>query len=185
MSPSPQDLEKQEETDLEVDESMQMGEVTQRFDQDGKGYLTPAEAKVRKMASVGGSLSNDKVIQVVEESMILQQSNKQLKTYLWVSAAMVIILALANLGTAFAAARLAKDTEVDNGALVTTDGNNRVSTVATSAEEHRGVVLEEDPDPATVAVCIDPVELGRMYNQTMAGTPTILQTDSVSDGQQQ
>jgi len=90
-----------------------MSVVSQAYDRTGKGYLDETEKTMRKLDESGkGHLSNDAVYEILLEST---KQTKQLATQRYLLIALgcfTIILALANMATAFAAASLAKDTTV-------------------------------------------------------------------------
>ena len=98
------------------------------FDRHGKGYLDDTERAMRKMDSKNqGYLDLDKVYQIMETLQdeqkksaqlieVLQSEQKKaanLKKGICALVAFAILLACANIGTSFAAARLAKDTTID------------------------------------------------------------------------
>jgi hypothetical protein len=99
------------------------------FDIDGDGVLDEAEMAMRDMDTDNcGYLTNDKVYKVMLEQMKLEQELFGLKRMSMVFLVIIIILSLATLGTSFAAATLAKDTNVENGNLVAKDGSGVVGT---------------------------------------------------------
>eukprot|EP01083_Nonionella_stella_P198627 729118_1 len=83
--------------------------VSKMYDIDGK--LDAAEMAMRDMdKSNRGYLSNETVYKLMKEQMETQKQLFRVKRVMFVLLALVVILALANLGTSFAAASLAKDT---------------------------------------------------------------------------
>jgi hypothetical protein len=118
--------------------------VTSRmFDIDGDGVLDEAEKAMRDMdVDNCGYLTNDKVYKVMLEQMKLQQEVFGLKRMSMVFLVIISILSLATLGTSFAAATLAKDTNVKNGNLVAKDGSG---VVGTSSVATRFMVTEGAP----------------------------------------
>jgi hypothetical protein len=103
--------------------------TSKMYDVDGDGKLDVAEQAMRDMDTANrGYLTNEKVYKVMLEQMKLQQEVFSLKRMSMVFLAIVFILSLATLGTSFAAAMLAKDTNVENGNLVAKDGGGVVGT---------------------------------------------------------
>jgi hypothetical protein len=103
--------------------------TSKMYDVDGDGKLDVAEQAMRDMDTDNrGYLANEKVYKVMMEQMKLQQEVFGLKRMAMVFLAIVFILSLATLGTSFAAAMLAKDTNVENGNLVAKDGGAVVGT---------------------------------------------------------
>jgi hypothetical protein len=119
--------------------------TSKMFDVDGDGQLDDAEKAMRDMdTDNNGYLTNDKVYKVMLEQMKLQQEVFGLKRIAMIFLAIVFILSLATLGTSFAAAMLAKDTDVKNGNLVAKDSGAVLGTsnVATSFSVTEGVDAE-------------------------------------------
>ena len=98
--------------------------VSKLYDVDGDGVLNEAEAALRSLDSSGrGYLTNDKVLGVMEAQLDLQRQMFNLKRLVAGLGAFAVLLALSNLGTAFAAARLAKDTAVRPPSSSSGDGD--------------------------------------------------------------
>ena len=114
--------------------------VSRRYDVDGDGMLDEAEQTMRDMDTDDkGYLTNDKVYKIMVEQMKLQQEVFSLKRLSLVFLVIMVFLSLATLGSSFAAATLAKDTDVKNGSLVEKNGGG---TVATSNAAKTFIVLE-------------------------------------------
>ena len=87
--------------------------VSKMYDVDGDGVLNEAERALRELDTEGeGHLSNQKALKIMEQQLALQRQLFSMKRILIGLVAFTVILALSNLGTAFAAASLAKDTSV-------------------------------------------------------------------------
>lgn len=106
--------------------------ISQKYDVDGDGQLDDTERAMRDMDKSGrGFLSNDKVYKILQEQMALQQQMFNMKRIIIGLSAFTLILALSNLGTAWAAAVLAKDTTVDSsGNMQAKSGTGMVGTEA-------------------------------------------------------
>jgi len=113
-------------------EQRTLSKVSRSYDRGDKGYLDDYERKMRSLdKSNRGHLSNDTVYDILRESVDVQ---KKMVTQRWLIiglTAFAVLLALANVGTSFAAATLAKDTEVTpTGELANKNNHERVATTA-------------------------------------------------------
>lgn len=121
--------------------------VSRMYDFDGDGQLDEAELAMRNMDKSGkGFLTNEKVFGLMQQHMQQQKQLFKFKKIMISLAALVFLLTLANLGTSFAAAYLAKDTTVNNkGALVNSNSKEKVSTQVTGDlfEVKRGATGED------------------------------------------
>ena len=109
-----------------------LSKVSKMYDRDNKGYLDEQEQKMRALDTTGaGHLTNQQVYDILRES---SEQNRKVATQRHLIIALgcfATLLALANMGTAFAAAYLAKDTEITpNGELASKDTHKRVATTA-------------------------------------------------------
>lgn len=85
--------------------------VSRMYDIRGDGELDEAELAMRHMDTSGrGYLTNDKVYELMQDHVHTQRKLFQFKKIIIILAVLVVILALSNLGTSFAAAILSKDT---------------------------------------------------------------------------
>ena len=90
-----------------------LSRVSRLYDIDGDGKLNAAEQAMRDLDTAGvGHISNEKVYRIMEQQLALQHQMFNMKRVVIGLIAFSVILALSNLGTAFAAASLAKDTSV-------------------------------------------------------------------------
>ena len=127
-----------------------MSVVSKAYDRDNKGYLDDTEKAMRELDTDNkGHLSNATVYELMLES---NRQTKKLATQKWLLIALVcfsVILALANMGTAFAAAHLAKDTTVNTktGELVLMEDED--TPVATSAKGRTFNLGEAVPDSSS------------------------------------
>jgi hypothetical protein len=105
----------------------QLSTISKKFDMDGKGYLDDTEQALRRLDSQNiGHLDVHKVYDLMKGLQTAQHSNAELMETLQKESrrngslrrgiialfAFTLLLTLANIGTSFAAARLAKDTQV-------------------------------------------------------------------------
>jgi len=113
-----------------------MSTVSKMYDIDGDGQLDEAEQAMRDMdKSNRGYLTNEKVYKMMQEQMETQRQLFHVKRMMFILLGVVVILALSNFGTAFAAAYLAKDTTTSpNAELVDKATGEKLST-QTSTEE--------------------------------------------------
>jgi hypothetical protein len=111
-----------------------LSRTSKLFDIDGDGELDGAEQAMRDMDTENrGFLTNEKVYEVMLGQMKLQQEVFGLKRMSLGLVFVVVLLSVAMLGSSFAAATLAKDTNVVNGSLVAKDGTGVVGTSAVAA----------------------------------------------------
>jgi hypothetical protein len=125
--------------------SKQLSVTSMMYDVDGDGKLDDAEKAMREMDTDNrGYLTNEKVYKVMLEQMKLQQEVFGLKRMSLVFLVVVFLLSLGTLASSFAAATLAKDTNVSNGNLVAKDGGG---VVGTSSVATTFIVTEGAPSP--------------------------------------
>jgi len=91
--------------------------ASQRWDLDGDGVLDDAELALKNMAAGEDTLDTKKVYELMQEHLQTQKSLWQFKRVTAAFFVIIIILALSNLGTSFAAAYLSKDTTTSGGDL--------------------------------------------------------------------
>lgn len=120
--------------------------VSKQYDHNNKGYLDETEQRMRELDQSGkGHLNNAAVYDLMKDSMEVQ---KKMATQRWLLIGLTcfsVILALSNMATGFAAARLAKDTEVastTNNLVVKGHPDQLVGTAAKSEQFTFGTVVE-------------------------------------------
>jgi hypothetical protein len=120
-----------------------LSKVSMKYDIDGDGKLDPSEKAMRDMDTDDrGYLTNEQVYKVMLEQMKLQREVFGLKRMVVIFVSIILLLSLATLGTSFAAALLAKDTDVKDGNLVVKGGDG---VVGTSNVASTFTVTEVDP----------------------------------------
>jgi hypothetical protein len=123
-----------------------LSRTSKLYDIDGDGKLDGTEQAMRDMDTENrGFLTNEKVYEVMLGQMKLQKEVFGLKRMSLILVFVVFLLSLAMLGSSFAAATLAKDTNVVNGSLVAKDGTGVVGTSAVAATFAVG---EDGPPPS-------------------------------------
>lgn len=91
--------------------SSRLSAISRKYDVDGDGKLDEAEQAMRDMDKEGrGFLTNDKVYSIFQQQLRMQKQLLLAKRLLIFFAMMLIILAVANIGVAFAAARYVRET---------------------------------------------------------------------------
>jgi hypothetical protein len=129
--------------------------VSKMYDVDGDGKLDESEQAMRDMDTDNrGYLTNEKVYKVMLEQMKLQNEVFSLKRMALAFVCIIFFLSLATLGTSFAAASLAKDTNVKNGILMRKNTNDVVGTsnvaetviLTQGAPSGRRLVIEGDTE---------------------------------------
>jgi hypothetical protein len=158
--------------------------TSKMYDVDGDGKLDLAEQAMRDMDTDNrGYLANEKVYKVMMEQMKLQQEVFGLKRMAMVFLAIVFILSLATLGTSFAAAMLAKDTNVENGNLVAKDGGAVVGTSNVAAtftvtegvpEDGSGRSLQNTFTKADAAIWITRADADKVAAECVGGGSVFL-----------
>jgi hypothetical protein len=153
--------------------------VSKNYDVGDKGFLTDTEQQMRGMDSGNvGHLTNAKVSAIVNETLGLREKNGTMKMWLGILGAAVAVLGLSNLGSAFAAAWLAKDTTINEstGQLLVKDTDSPVTTQSTGLTSN--LVLEESNSYG----CMDRDDAAKLWAGVLAGTPSSL---TVQDPSQQ
>lgn len=139
-----------------------LSSISKLYDVDGDGVLDEYEQALRDMdQSNRGFVSNAKALSLLKEQIQLQKNLLNFKRIIIALSVFTLILALSNLGTAWAAAVLAKDTSVENGALVDRDSHQVLATndnvllvdgfVTDDARKPTGRFLETQIYSATVS----------------------------------
>lgn len=109
--------------------SSRLSLVSKQYDIRGEGHLDETEQKMRAMDREGrGYVPNEQVYQILQDQSRMQASLKAAKRLLILFAVLLVILAVANIGIAFAAAKLAKDTTIQNDVLVVKGTDTSVAT---------------------------------------------------------
>lgn len=100
--------------------------ISQQYDRGNKGYLDDTEKKLRQLDTENqGHLDINKVYELMQEFQTEQRKAMNLKRIVICLAAFAILLCLANIGTSFAAAKLAKDMKADSaGNLIVLSTND-------------------------------------------------------------
>ena len=146
VSFSPETIEAQKTTLTEA-QRRRLSTISRQYDLGHKGYLDETEQALRKMDSQNlGALTIDKVYNIMQNLQQEQKANSELietlrresrrnlklKKGIIGLCAFTALLAAANIGTSFAAARLAKDTQVSytTNDLMSTSTNVRIGTTA-------------------------------------------------------
>jgi hypothetical protein len=156
-----------------------LSKVSTHYDVGDKGFLTDTEKQMRGMDSDNlGHLTNAQVSSVVTETLALRETTGRMKTWLGILGVFVVILALSNLGTAFAAAWLAKDTTVNesSGKLLVKDSDTPV--MAQSYGQTSTLVLEEESNSYG---CMDREDAAKLWAGVLDGTPSALTIQDSSE----
>jgi hypothetical protein len=149
----------------------QLSKISRNYDLGDKGFLTVTEQSMRGMDSDNvGHLTNSKVSTIVAETLALRDKTNKMKMWLCILGVAVIVLGLSNLGTAFAAAWLAKDTTVNEltGRLMVKDSDTPVTVQSTGQTSN--LVFEE----SNLYGCMDREDAANLWTGVMDGTPSSL-----------
>eukprot|EP00585_Thalassiosira_rotula_P002591 CAMPEP_0196138286 /NCGR_PEP_ID=MMETSP0910-20130528/5974_1 /TAXON_ID=49265 /ORGANISM="Thalassiosira rotula, Strain GSO102" /LENGTH=336 /DNA_ID=CAMNT_0041398869 /DNA_START=256 /DNA_END=1266 /DNA_ORIENTATION=+ len=99
-----------------------LSSTAEKYDIDGDGKLNDAERAMRNMdKSNRGYITNDKVYEMMQLQLKTQKELFHTKRITCVLLVLVVLLALSNLGTSFAAAHLAKETTVNTESQLITN----------------------------------------------------------------
>lgn len=128
------DVENQHKVQSFQKAQSELSRVSLMYDINGDGKLDEAERAMRELDTTGrGYLTNEKVYDIMNEHIKMQRDLFRFKRVVFGLTVFVVLLALSNLGTSFAAAYLAKDTTTnDLDELINTKTNSAVSTQTTS-----------------------------------------------------
>lgn len=96
--------------------------ISKNYDRGQKGYLDDTEKLARALDSGEGAPSIERVIALLENLQSEKRLNMTMKKVIIGLGVFALLLSLANIGTAFAAARLAKDSEADGNRFVNMNG---------------------------------------------------------------
>lgn len=130
-TPMPTVKEYASSTSAPGDRAFGLSVVSQQYDRTQKGYLDSTELHMRKMDTENaGHLDIDKVYEIMKELRAEQKNSMTLRKVIYALSGFAVLLALANIGTSFAAATLAKESSVDSHThdLVDKDTGDRVGT---------------------------------------------------------
>jgi len=132
LPPLPVRVSRQKPPKMNTPERRTLSKISREYDINHKGHLDDIEQKMRSMDKSNlGHLSNEVAYDILRQSV---QNQKQMVTQRWLILGLscfAVILALANMGSAFAAAYLAKDTEITtDGDLASKNTHERVSTTS-------------------------------------------------------
>jgi hypothetical protein len=161
------------------DSERPLSKVSKNYDVGDKGFLTDTEQKMRGMDSDNvGHLTNAKVSAIVTETLALREKTDRMKMWLGILGVAVLVLGLSNLGTAFAAAWLAKDTTINEstGVLLVKDSDTPVA--VQSYGQTSNLVLEE----STSYGCMDKEDAVKLWTGVLDGTPSSI---AIQDPSQQ
>jgi len=113
--------------------------ASQKWDLNGDGVLDDAELALKDMADGEDELDAKKVYDLMQEHLQTQKTLWKFKKIAGAFSVVIIILALSNLGTSFAAAFLAKDTTTGGGDLKENGGRGKTLGTQTTAEHEENL----------------------------------------------
>mmetsp|Transcript_17127 Transcript_17127/g.26076 ORF Transcript_17127/g.26076 Transcript_17127/m.26076 type:complete len:383 (-) Transcript_17127:281-1429(-) len=87
------------------------------WDLDGDGVLNDAELALKNMAAGNGEIDKQEIYKLMQEHISVQRSLWKFKRIAAAFFVLIVILGIANVGTSFAAAIIAKDTTASGGNL--------------------------------------------------------------------
>lgn len=109
-----------------------LSETSKKYDLREKGYLDEVERNMRVLdISDRGMLNNEAVYLIMKEQLILQKQLMGTRRFTVVLLLLCVLLALGNIASSFAAAKLAQETAVDSSFhLVSPDSSQAISTLS-------------------------------------------------------
>jgi glycine cleavage system regulatory protein len=119
-----------------IEQPKKLSAVSKSYDLGQKGYLDEAEQKLRALDTDNeGKLGVDKLYGLVRELQSAQKQTVSQRRIIVLLVIFALILALSNIGTSFAAARMAQQTTVENGNLLvkSTDTQNKPRVVGSTS----------------------------------------------------
>ncbi|KAL3764866.1 hypothetical protein ACHAW5_008482 [Stephanodiscus triporus] len=137
----------QENTNKEATIVRKLSTFSKKYDVNGDGVLDEAEMAMRTMDRSGrGHLTNQQVYSMMQEQLETQKQLFRVRRIMFVLLGLVVILAVSNLGTSFAAASLAKDVTISSSAEITDKNTHEALSTQTTAEaiEVERVTFEPD-----------------------------------------
>ena len=152
-------------------ENNRLSKVSMQYDRDGKGYLDKAEQAMRDVdKSNKGFLSVDQIHAIVEDKMQVEASKKNLTKGLVFMVALVVLLAISNIGTAYLAVALQKETTTDaNGAMVSTNNGQVVATKTTTGVVVQVDLVDGDSNSTGVHLCLTPIQVSTLIHEMSLG----------------
>jgi hypothetical protein len=113
-----------------------LSSVSKMYDVNNDGELDDAELAMRNLdKSKRGYLSNEKVYELMKSNIETQHQLFKTRRIVFVLLAVVVVLALSNLGTSFAAAYLAKDTTTNDKDELTRKASGETVSTQTTTDE--------------------------------------------------
>lgn len=158
-------------SDESTPEDYELSAVSKKYDMGDKGFLTPAEQKAREMDTENqGKLSVEQLTELIHETMNEDKRNDRLRLMSVAFFGAVFILALSNLGTAFLAARLARDVDVDSSTgRMTVRGESDIAVATISGGQF--FTFKKTTDAAgRPFYCINVDDLADVFASTFEGT---------------
>jgi hypothetical protein len=153
-----------------------LSKISRQYDLGNKGFLTETEQQMRSMDFDNvGHLTNSTVSAIVAETLELREETTRMKMWLGILGVAVLVLGLSNLGTAFAAAWLAKDTTVDEttGQLLV-KGSDTPVTVQSTGQTFNLVLEEVYSATDKVYGCMYGKDAGKLWNGVLDGTASAI-----------
>lgn len=162
-----------------------MSYLSKLYDLDGDGVLDETEQQLRELDHGDGHLDVDKVYAMLLQQKAMNQRFFNMKRMTMILFLLVLVLAMANLGTACIAVKLTKETESQNGVLVDINSGKIIKTdivvrrvVAKNERRRRDL---EGTESVTIETTIAKQDAADLYNACGLGEAMIL-IESV-DGQ--
>eukprot|EP00577_Skeletonema_sp_RCC1716_P018216 CAMPEP_0113389676 /NCGR_PEP_ID=MMETSP0013_2-20120614/9753_1 /TAXON_ID=2843 ORGANISM="Skeletonema costatum, Strain 1716" /NCGR_SAMPLE_ID=MMETSP0013_2 /ASSEMBLY_ACC=CAM_ASM_000158 /LENGTH=249 /DNA_ID=CAMNT_0000272767 /DNA_START=83 /DNA_END=832 /DNA_ORIENTATION=+ /assembly_acc=CAM_ASM_000158 len=161
-----------------VERHIPQSQASQKWDLDGDGVLDDAELALKNMAAGDDELDMRKIHELMSEHLQTQKSLWKFKRIAASFFVIIIVLALSNLATSFAAAYLSKDTKASGGDLQGLDGNTLG--MQTTAEHTEAFTL--DTEDAVESFLELDVEQGKLMVIECKADRTVHMSRTFKDG---
>ena len=172
-----------QQSSMMQDNNSRLSKVSMMHDKGNKGYLDPVEKELRNRdTNDQGALTDEQIRQVAQDYLDSQKKGKTMRNGALVLAFMLVLSTIANIGTAFLAVSLNKDTKPDSsGVLKTTSGDNVVATRSVGVSVSLNV--QTNPETNGTYACITPEQATSIWLDVQEGNKVMISTKT-SDREQ-
>lgn len=166
------------------DPGVALSVISKQYDRHGKGYLDEGEKGMRAMDSDNkGYLNTDQIHALVDSKIAADQQSKTFKKFSLILVVLVILLAVSNIGTAYLAVSLSKDTKLSTNGVLVSNGADGVEVTVKGKGSTINLTFDTyDADLDERGACLTPGQVGQLYTDVTGGVATrVLVTDPEAD----